>query len=62
MIQSKEKYKSKQQELNLKHRLKNKFIFLQNSMNPDEMREKKERIGKKEKGDAMRHQPPHLPH
>jgi hypothetical protein len=31
-------------------------------MNPDEMREKKERIEKKEKGDAMRHQPPHLPH
>jgi hypothetical protein len=31
-------------------------------MNPDEMREKKERIEKKEKGDAMRNQPPHLPH
>jgi len=26
------------------------------------MREKKERIEKKEKGDAMRHQPPHLLH
>jgi len=24
--------------------------------------ERKKRIGKKEKGDAMRHQPSHLPH
>jgi hypothetical protein len=49
-IQSKKKYKSKQQEPNLKHRQKNKFIFLQNNMNPDERREKKKNWKKRKRG------------